>query len=165
MSCQIVVSDSSSVVFLHINQALEPCLSLLPYEFGVAVGALGKDCLGLTAESKKQLKAAGLKVLGLTSEQVMEARDLQKQYPGIAALDSFSLTAAKHYPSKVAFVTDDATLKRAAERVQLPTRSLRWVLGSLSKSLPSSRYQSGSWARQYFPLELLGQPESGSYSL
>ena len=124
----ILVSDTSVLIDLERGGLLEAA-------FACGHPLVVPDLLyllELEPENGPLLKAMGLQVVELTSEEVEFAQAAQAAVPALSPADCFALSCARR-PQHM-LVTGDMALRRKAEADAVPCRGLLWLLDEMETS-------------------------------
>jgi hypothetical protein len=124
----ILVSDTSVLIDLERGGLLEAA-------FACGHQLVVPDLLyvlELEPENGPLLKAMGLQVVELTSEEVEFAQAAQAATPALSPADCFALSCARR-PQHM-LVTGDMALRRKAEGDAVPCRGLLWLLDEMEAS-------------------------------
>lgn len=124
----VLVSDTSVLIDLERGGLLEAA-------FACGHQLIVPDLLyvlELEPENGSLLKAMGLQVVELTSEEVAFAQATQAAAPALSPADCFALSCARR-PQHM-LVTGDMALRRRAEEDEVLCRGLLWLLDEMEVS-------------------------------
>ena len=122
---RIVVSDTSVLIDLERGAFLDSCFSL-PFEFAVPDLLYARE---LAAFGGPVLIARGLRVEGLTSDEVTIAQNVRSAQPKLSLPDAFaySLASVRGWT----LLTGDGELRALAQAQRVPFFGVLWLLDQL----------------------------------
>ena len=129
---RIIVSDTSCLIDLR-KAALLAAFLRLPFEILIPNTLFEDELLSFTAEEKRTLVKAGLKVVDLLGPQVSRARDVIRAQPSLSIHDGFAFALAETHPGCI-LLTGDSGLRTLAERRQIEVHGVLWVCDRLLES-------------------------------
>ena len=91
---RIIISDTSCLIDLR-KAALLAAFLRLPFEILIPNTLFEDELLSFTAEEKRTLVKAGLKVVDLPGPQVSRARDVIRAQPRLSIHDGFAFALAE----------------------------------------------------------------------
>jgi len=129
---RIIVSDTSCLIDLR-KAALLAAFLRLPFEILIPNTLFEDELLSFTAEEKRTLVKAGLKVVDLPGAQVSRARDVIRAQPRLSIHDGFAFALAETHPGCI-LLTGDSGLRTLAEHSQIEVHGVLWVCDRLLES-------------------------------
>jgi hypothetical protein len=129
---RIIISDTSCLIDLRSADLLAPFLRL-PFEFLIPNTLFEDELLSFSAEEKKSLVRAGLKVVDLPGKQVSRARYVIRAQPRLSIDDGFAFALAETSPGCI-LLTGDSGLRVLAERSQIEVHGVFWIFDRLLES-------------------------------
>jgi hypothetical protein len=122
---RILVSDTSVLIDLERGQFLDSCFGL-PFEFALPDLLYGRE---LADYGGPALIARGLRVEGLTGDEVTAAQQVRSAHPKLSLPDAFaySLASARGWT----LLTGDGELRALAQAQHVPFFGVLWVLDQL----------------------------------
>ncbi len=122
---RILVSDTSVLIDLERGAFLDSCFRL-PFEFAVPDLLYARE---LAAFGGPALVAQGLRVEGLTGDEVIIAQRVRGAHPKLSLPDAFAyaLASARGWT----LLTGDGELRALAQAQQVPFFGVLWVLDQL----------------------------------
>lgn len=133
----ILVADSSVLIDLERGELFE-------IAFGSSLELAVPDLLydrELSATGGEALKALGLQVVSLESEEVEFAQAAQRKRPKLSLPDCFALAYARR--PEHALLTGDAELRTFAESIKIDCHGLLWLLDqviAIAAATPSTMH-------------------------
>jgi hypothetical protein len=125
---RILVSDTSVLIDLERGELLDSCFKL-PFEFAVPDLLYARE---LADYGGPALVERGLRVEGLTGEEVTLAQEVRGTHPKLSLPDAFaySLASARGWT----LLTGDGELRALAQAQQISFFGVLWVLDQLFDS-------------------------------
>ena len=129
MPVQVVISDSSCLIDLRKTSLLDAFLRL-PYELLIPNTLFEEELLKFTATQKRALVRAGMKVVDLSGDSVLRARQIARDMPHLSIHDGFAFALAQSYPGCI-LLTGDRQLRRFARKQSIEVHGVLWVVDKL----------------------------------
>lgn len=129
MPVQVVISDSSCLIDLRKTSLLDAFLRL-PYELLIPNTLFEEELLKFSAAQKKALLRGGLKVVDLSGERVLRAREVALDLPHLSIHDGFAFALAESRPGCI-LLTGDGALRTFARRQKIEVHGVLWVVDEL----------------------------------
>ncbi|MGI9303777.1 MAG: PIN domain-containing protein [Gammaproteobacteria bacterium] len=121
----IVISDTSSVIDLHLAKLLESFLRL-PHKIVVPRPLFEDELLSLTVAEKRRLIQKGLEVWDIPGEGVATARSYFNTYRWLKLNDCFALVMAESN-ARTVLLTGDRRLTNVAVERGVKTHGVLWA--------------------------------------
>ncbi len=136
---RIIISDTSCLIDLR-KAALLAAFLRLPFEILIPNTLFEDELLSFSAEEKKNLIAAGLKVVDLPGPQVSRAREAILAQPRLSIHDGFAFVLAEAHTGCI-LLTGDSALRTLAERSRIEVHGVLWVCDQLFEGKLSTAKQ------------------------
>jgi hypothetical protein len=137
---RIIISDTSCLIDLR-KAALLTAFLRLPLKNRIPNTLFADELLSFSAEEKKNLIAAGLKVVDLPGPQVSRAREVMLAQPRLSIHDGFAFALAETHTGCI-LLTGDSALRALAERRRIEVHGSS---GSVTNSLRASSQRPDSY--------------------
>ena len=128
---RIIVSDSSCLIDLQKGGLLRAMFEL-PYAFSIPQPLFERELSSLSKEAKSDLVQAGMEVINLSGEQVLQASVHYQSNSKLHLNDCFALALAEHLEDAILF-TGDAPLRKLAEEKDIETHGVIWAIDQLEE--------------------------------
>lgn len=136
---RIIISDTSCLIDLR-KVALLAAFLRLPFEILIPNTLFEDELLSFTANEKKALIEAGLKVVDLPGAQVSRARDVIRSRPRLSIHDGFAFALAETRSGCI-LLTGDSELRLLAESSRIEVHGVLWVCDQLFEAKLSTAAQ------------------------
>lgn len=129
MPIRVVISDSSCLIDLRKISLLDAFLRL-PYELLIPNTLFEEELLKFTAPQKKALVHGGLKIVDLSGDSVLRARQIARDMPHLSIHDGFAFALAQNYPGCI-LLTGDGGLRALANEQDMEVHGVLWVIDEI----------------------------------
>ena len=131
MPLRVVISDSSCLIDLRKASLLDAFLRL-PYELLIPNTLFEDELLKFTAAQKKALVRGGLKVVDLSGDGVLRARQLVRDLPHLSIHDGFAFALAESHRGCI-LLTGDGALRALADERDIEAHGVLWVIDEIHR--------------------------------
>ena len=129
MPPRVVISDSSCLIDLRKASLLDAFLRL-PYEVLIPDTLFEEELLKFSVAQKKSMLRGGLKVIELSGEGVLRARQIVRDFPHLSVHDGFAYALAESRPGCI-LLTGDGPLRIFAQTQNIEVHGVLWVIDEL----------------------------------
>ncbi len=126
---RIIVSDSSCLIDLRKASLLDVFLKL-PHEILIPNTLFEDDLLEFTIAQKKALIRGGLKVMDLSGERVLRAREVMRRNPQLSVHDGLAFVLAETHAGSI-LLTGDGCLRTLAAAHSMEVHGVLWVVDEI----------------------------------
>ena len=126
---RIVVSDGGCLINLRKASLLDAFLKL-PYEILIPNTLFEDELLKFTSAQKKALIRGGIKVVDLSGECVLRAREVLRSSPQLSVHHGLAFVLAQTH-ARCILLTADGSLRTLAASHRMKVRGVLWVVDEI----------------------------------